>query len=198
MLRLTTAALALLAGCSGDALTAPDVRFETRDAVVDPRDQGPSLDAGDDRAEAPAPVDVTVYDAAFDAPYDAGASPADASRSDVSLLDIPLPLDAPATPCTDLAERYAAAVREAAVCAASTECAARVCETLCCTCEVFVTAAGESVRALDALRTRAERMGCSAMLPCPSTRCPAPRSGLCSTDGRCVTLREPADAGTSP
>ena len=193
MRRASFVFVALLAGCSGESPVSPDVRFETRDAVIDPPDHLVADDARDDLLDASAPVDVTVFEVA-----DAGLPGADVARPDAPALDLPLLQDTPATPCTELAELYASSVREAAVCEAASECGARVCETLCCVCEVFVAPVGDRLAALDALRARAVALGCAAMLPCPAVRCPAPRSGQCSSDGRCVTLREPADAGTSP
>ncbi len=193
MRRASFVFVALLAGCSGESPVAPDVRYETRDAIIDPPDQTLADDARDDLVDASTPVDVTVFEVA-----DAGLPGSDVASTDAPALDLPLLQDMPATPCTDLAELYASSVREAAVCTAAAECGARVCETLCCVCEVFVAPVGDRLRALDALRARATALGCAAMLPCPAVRCAAPRSGQCSADGRCVTLREPADAGTTP
>ncbi len=192
MLRASILTAALLTACSGDSPQSPDVRFDVRDAVIDPRDQGAG-DVAQDVSDAASPVDVTVFDAvAIDGPAQ-DAPAADVPRPDAS-LDLPLLTDTPVTPCSELAEQYAAAVRIASTCAAAAECGARVCETLCCACEVFVAAPPEQLRALEALRANADRMGCSGMLPCPTTRCLPPRSGQCSSDGRCVTIRDPADA----
>jgi hypothetical protein len=194
MLRASLVVAALVMGCSGDSPQVPDVRFEVRDAVIDPRDQL-TPDASPDVADVTTSVDITVFDApTFDA---LDASAPDVSISDAFLdvaLDRPLLTDTPPTLCTELAEQYAAAVREASVCGSAAECGRRVCETLCCACEVFVSATVDQMRALDDLRLRAERMGCNGMFSCPSMRCPPPLSGQCSTDGRCVTLRAPADA----
>ncbi len=194
--RLLVLALAA-AGCSSESLVVPDARFVSRDAVVDPRD---ATDAPEELAADVTPtVDVTVFDGSLDASAPADARDASATgdaAADLSVVDAVLPLDAPATPCTDLAERYAMAVRAAQTCGTSSECGARVCETLCCACQVFVSAQGDRVRLLDDLRSSAERLGCSAMLRCPPSPCPAALSGACSSDGRCVTLREaPSDAG---
>ncbi|MFO0648095.1 MAG: hypothetical protein U0326_17785 [Polyangiales bacterium] len=192
MLRASILTAALLTACSGDSPQSPDVRFDVRDAVIDPRDQGAG-DVAQDVSDAVSPVDVTVFDVvAFDVPAQ-DAPTSDVARPDAS-LDLPLLTDTPTTPCSELAEQYAAAVRIASTCAAAVECGARVCETLCCVCEVFVAAPPEQLRALDALRASADRLGCSGMLPCPTTRCLPPRSGQCSSDGRCVTIRDPADA----
>lgn len=191
MLRASILTAALLTACSGDSPESPDVRFEVRDAVIDPRDQGVD-DVAIDAPDAVSPVDVTVFDvvaidgAAPDAP--AADAPLDAS------LDLPLLVDAPVTPCTELAERYASAVRLASTCAAAPECGSLVCETLCCACEVFVAASADQLRILETLRASAERLGCNGMLPCPTTRCLPPQVGQCSSDGRCVTIRAPADA----
>lgn len=195
MLRASLVIVALTAGCGDSVLNVPDVRFEMRDAVVDPRDQG-MVDAASDAVDAPPTIDVTVFDA-----IDGGA-PSDVSAPDVSAsdasLDIPIIIDAPVTPCSELAELYASAVREAASCASASECSMPVCETLCCVCEVYVAGPVYRLRVLDDLRARSVSLGCSAMLPCPTTRCTAPRTGQCSTDGRCVTLRDPADASPGP
>lgn len=199
MLRFApTLGLLVLAGCGGESPGPTDVgRFETREAVVDPLpDTAPPPDALDASSDLQPTVDVVQYDAAADAAPDA-APVADAAAFDRPAPDLPAPpRDVPDTPCTDLAERYATAVRQAQTCATAAECATLVCETLCCTCEVYVSNVGDRARALADLRASAERMNCRAMLPCPDVRCPAPRSGVCSTEGRCVTLREaPADGG---
>lgn len=188
MLRPLFAALALTLGCSDDAPTTPDARYEERDAVVDPRDVTVSNDVPLDRAPT---VDVVVFDSAPDAS-------ADVARDASAGGDLARPLDAPSPPCAELAEQYAAAVRTAATCGSSSECDVRVCETLCCACEVFVAASEVYLLALASLRTRADALGCAAMLPCPATRCPAATSGQCSSEGRCVTLREPVDASREP
>lgn len=64
----------------------------------------------------------------------------------------------------------------------------------CCACEVFISGTAERMRVLDDLRGRATALGCQPMLRCPAMRCPPARSGACSADGRCVTLREPRPA----
>lgn len=195
MLRASLLIVALAAGCGDSVVSVPDVRFEMRDAVVDPRDQG-VLDAPSDASDAAPSIDITVFDV-IDGGAGGDVSVSDATAPDAP-LDIPLLVDAPVTPCSELAELYATAVREATTCASASECATPVCETLCCTCQVLVAGPAPSLRVLDDLRARSLALGCSAMLPCPSTRCPAPRAGQCSSDGRCVTLRDPADAARGP
>lgn len=199
--------LSLALGCSGTVPDVPDVSlFDARDVIIDPRDGA----APDDTIDVLPTVDVVVFDvpavdASFDVPSpdasppgDAPPPPPDAARPDAPppdgpSFDLVVPEDAPMTPCSDLAERYAAAVREAQSCGAA-GCEARVCETLCCTCEVFISGTMERMRQLDDLRGRATALGCQPTLGCPTTRCPPARSGACSADGRCVTLRDPPDA----
>lgn len=212
--------LSLVVGCSGTVPDAPEAGlFDARDVIIDPRDG--AADAAPDDADVQPTVDVVVFDvpasdASSDgggadvpspdtAPSDAVAPPPDASRPDAAAPDGPsfdlvVPEDAPMTPCSDLAERYAAAVREAQSCGGTAGCEARVCETLCCTCEVFISGTMERMRELDELRGRATALGCQPMLRCPTTRCPPARSGACSADGRCVTLRDPPppDGGALP
>lgn len=164
------------------------------DTPAPPEDAGPPpVDAFFPDASAPPdaapPLDRPLLaDAARDAP---------APPPDAAVFDVVFPFDAPMTPCADLAERYAAAVREGQACGPMAGCEARVCETLCCVCEVFITNTPERMRTLNDLRARAAAMGCVATaLRCPITRCPTARSGACSTDGRCVTLRDPPDGGS--
>jgi hypothetical protein len=202
MLRLGSLIL-LLAACATPALVQPDARFETRDAIVDPPDSTttdvpvPSRDAS---------VDVTLYDTieivdtgkpiTIDMPFSMDAAVSrdvQASLDRVVVVDLQIPEDVPPSPCADLAEQYALTVREAARCSDSTECSASVCETLCCTCQVFVTMG--TIRALNDVRVRAESLGCLTSLRCLAPRCPPPMVGVCSGSGRCVTLRPSPDGG---
>jgi hypothetical protein len=203
--------LTALVGCSGTVPESPEAGlFDARDVIVDPRDGAADLAPAD--ADVQPTVDVVVFDApAADATApdvmvsDGVAPPPDASRPDGAAPDGPtfdlvVPEDALMTPCSDLAERYAAAVREAQACGSTAGCDVRVCETLCCTCEVFISGSADRMRALDDLRGRATALGCQPMLRCPIMRCPPARSGACSADGRCVTLRDPpsTDGGPAP
>lgn len=179
---------ALLTACSGTAPEPTDAAlFEIRDAVVEPRDvvDATAMDASD----VPVTVDVMVLDsAATDVP------PQDGGAADVS-ADAASSPDVVASTCADLAERYAATVREAQRCTADTQCEFPVCETLCCTCDVFVAAMGDTAGVLQEFQRRSALLGCRAVLRCADTHCEAARSGACSMEGRCVTLRDaPSDA----
>lgn len=194
MLRPWLILLLAAAGCGDGGGASPDAgRFEMRDAVIDPRpDSALNPDASSDASPT---VDVVVYDVASDAPLPPGdVSPAFDAASPDAAIDLPLPEDVAPTPCSMLAEAYAAAVRAAQTCATSIDCGAAVCETLCCNCEVFV--APDRARLLSDLRAGADRLSCATTLRCPATRCPAARMAVCSSEGRCVTLRDPTpDAG---
>lgn len=98
--------------------------------------------------------------------------------------------------CVALANDHATAVREAQRCLRDEDCNALLCETLCCSCEVFVSGQSPEVAAARALQARAMTEGCTALLPCPRTPCEPASRAVCSSEGRCVTLREgPRDAG---
>lgn len=168
-----------LAGCGSEPAVEDVPRFDPRDAVVEE-----VLDAaGSDipgRFDVLPSVDViAVGDLGVRA--DAGA-PADADG-----------------PCQAVSEDYAAAVRAAQSCRVDGECGARVCETLCCACEVFVNAAGPEFARLELLRERWATLGCATMGRCVGgATCGAVVGVSCSTEGRCVTARERAnDAGAS-
>ena len=183
--RLVLLALAT-AHCSDPPPAPVDaaVRFDARDAVVDPRDVGESRDVPADR---PAFVDVA-------APFDTGAPGTDAGAAgDAASADLGADLDA--GQCGALAEAYAEAVRDAQRCVGDGGCATLACETLCCTCEVYVDPAATALATLSRLRGMAQALGCVALLPCPGQPCGAPAGAVCSSEGRCVTLRQREDGG---
>ena len=156
-----------LAGCVGAPSVADDVpHFDPRDAIV--ADRGALLDAGA-RADA-----VPSWDAGggIDAPaLDAGAAD-----------------DAPSE-CQVLAEAYAQAVHDAATCVGDGDCAAAVCETLCCACQVHVSPGAPSYARLGALRDRWTVLGCATMGRCAGVAsCGAATSVACSLEGRCITV----------
>lgn len=170
--------------CTGPSTAPADasVRYDARDAVFDPRDLGETRDVPLDR---PSLVDVI-------APLDAG-TPAGDGSVDVARAD--LGADPDVGQCVVLAEAYAEAVREAQRCAGDAGCATLACETLCCTCEVYVDAMTGAFSALGRLRGMAQVLGCTALLPCPGRPCAAPTGAVCSSEGRCVTLRQRPDGG---
>lgn len=166
------------AGC-GAPLVAEDVpRFDARDAIVE--------EAGD--------AAVTDVPGRFDVVPSVDVIPAG---------DIGLRSDAGAVvdggACQAVSEDYAAAVREAQSCRVDGECGARVCETLCCACEVYVNASAPEYARLELLRERWGMLGCATMGRCAGTGgCGMPVGVSCSTEGRCVTVRERVgDAGAS-
>jgi hypothetical protein len=197
MLRFWCTGLALLGGCAGTPPAPADAAlFDARDAIVDPRDA--IEEARGDAPDVEPVVDVQVFDLLSpDAPA-ADAAARDTAARDTAASDGGPSGDAPPSPCADLAERYAATVREGQACAGSNGCEVRVCETLCCACDVFISGSPERMRALDDLRDRATSLGCGEMMACPTVRCPPARRGTCSADGRCVTLRDPPDASAPP
>ncbi len=155
------------------------MRFDARDAVIEPRDVVSPRDVPDD---LPTFVDAVM-------PLDVGAPPSDtgAPVADAPSFDAAAPADGGR--CTELAEAYADAVRGAQRCMGETQCSTLACETLCCACEVYVDPMAEGFGALDRLRRMAQGMGCREVLPCPGQACPAASGAVCSGDGRCVTLR---------
>lgn len=170
---IASAALAALAlaGC-GDAPVPEDVpRYDARDAVVEePRDAAASDVPG--RFDVVPSIDVTPLADAAPA-SDAGA-PGEAGG-----------------PCEAVSEDYASAVRAAQACGADRDCATRVCETLCCACEVFVNADAAEYARLVLLRERWSTLGCATMERCAgSGGCGRAVAASCSAEGRCVTVRD--------
>jgi hypothetical protein len=178
--RVALATLGLaLAGCGDDPVPEDAPRYDARDAVVEETLDAPASDIAG-RFDIVPSVDVTpIADAG--AAADLGAAPEDASA------------------CQAVSEDYAAAVRGAQVCRVDQECGARVCETLCCACEVFVNmGAGEFAR-LQLLRERWVMLDCATMGRCAGGGgCGAAVAASCSAEGRCVTVRErPTDGGAT-
>lgn len=173
------APLALLAACALEDPAPYDAgRFDVREVTVAPRPDA-TLDDLAGAADATL-VDVTVADLPplRDVPARDGAAP-----------------DVPAS-CVSLANEHASAVRAAQDCLRDEDCDALLCETLCCACEVFVSGRSPQVATARMLQARADAEGCTAMLPCARTPCGPASRAVCSSEGRCVTLREgPGDAG---
>ncbi|MBL8602701.1 MAG: hypothetical protein JNK72_12335 [Myxococcales bacterium] len=182
-LALRGAVLALgVMGCSDVPAVALDAtRFDARDAVIEPRD----VSGADLGVDAGARVDVTLAELpTFDA----------AMGEEAGGLDVGAALDA--GQCGALAEAYADTVREAQRCNTDSQCAAMVCETQCCACQVFVDPNNE--RYGDVARIRAEwsALGCAAAVRCPGIPCEPAVGAVCSSEGRCVTVRSAnRDAG---
>lgn len=160
-----------------------------------PRD-GPPIDA------AGAPADGTLADAARDAgaldvvptvditPFDGGPDAA----------SMPPPFDAAAgdsagDACALLADAYLAAVRAAQRCSLATDCATLVCETLCCSCQVYTSATAAELDVLMRLQSSWRAAGCSARVTCPTTPCDPAVVAECSSTGRCTTIRRPGGSG---
>lgn len=151
-------------------------RFDVREATTDPRDATVVEVSGPGDG---ALVDVTLGDVRpiFDAVRDGAFG------------DLPVR-------CLQVANEHAVAVREAQRCLRDEDCDARICETLCCACEVFVNRRTREADLALVLVTQAADAGCTALLPCPRVPCPRASRAVCSSEGRCVTLREPSgDAG---
>lgn len=169
---------AALAGCGDEAVTEDVPRYDVRDAVVEETLDATVADVSS-RFDVFPSIDVTPLG-------DAGSS-----------LDVAAPGDAGAA-CQAVSEDYAAAVREAQSCRVDDECAARVCETLCCACEVFVNPTVAQAARLQLLRERWGTMGCATMGRCAGGGCGAALAASCSAEGRCVTVRDRlTDAGAS-
>ena len=168
-----------LAGCGSERREEDVPRFDARDAIVEDISDATVTDIAG-RFDVVPSVDVIAFvDAVVRS--DLGAS------ADVD------------GPCQAVSEDYAAAVRAAQSCRVDRECGARVCETLCCACEVFVNATAPEFARLDLLRERWTMLGCATMGRCVGVgTCGAAVAVSCSTEGRCVTVRErPGDGGAS-
>lgn len=167
---MALAALAL-AGCGSDPAPEDVPRFDARDAVVEE-----TLDAA-----------VTDISARFDVNPSIDVTP----LGDVaSAFDSAAPGDL-GGPCQAVSEDYADAVRYAQSCSVEGECAVRVCETLCCACEVFVNAGAAEYARLQLLRERWQTLGCGTMGRCAGGGgCGAAVAASCSAEGRCVTVRD--------
>ncbi|MEZ4390150.1 MAG: hypothetical protein R3A48_03560 [Polyangiales bacterium] len=163
----------MLAGCADGGATAQDAgRFDVREAAIAP------LDAPKPPRDVAAPsVDVRGADAP--------------ARADVGALDAQG--TTPPQSCIDVANEHAAAVREAQRCLIDADCDARVCETLCCACEVYVRGASGEAALARAIAARADAVACVSTLQCPRVPCERPSRAVCSSAGRCVTLRGAAD-----
>jgi hypothetical protein len=128
------------------------------------------------RPDVPPTVDVI--------PFDTTWSDAVGPSADVS-LDAPDVTDH----CTLIAEAYVYALRQTQACTSATDCRDVMCETPCCTCQVFVNSASSSYRLLAPLMSEWMTAGCSDRVTCDTTRCDPPSGAECSTAARCVTLR---------
>jgi len=171
----TSAALVFaLAGCGSDPAPEDVPRFDARDAVVEET------------------LDSTVADvsARFDVIPSIDVTPL---GDVVSAVDAAAPGDL-GGPCQAVSEDYAAAVRYAQSCSVEGECATRVCETLCCACEVFINAGTAEYERLRLLRERWQTLGCGTMARCAGGGggggCGAAVAASCSAEGRCVTVRD--------
>jgi hypothetical protein len=162
-----------LAGCGDDPAPEDVPRFDARDAVVEETLDAP-LSEVSGRFDVVPSIDVTPLG-------DLGTASDAGAPADVSLA------------CQAVSEDYAAAVRDAQACRVDGECGARVCETLCCACEVFVDRGAEAFARLELLRERWAAMGCATMGRCVGGGgCGAAVAASCSAEGRCVTVRDPA------
>lgn len=181
--RAASLAAAVCAVACSDAVVMEDAaRFDARDATITAPDGPAANDAAGDLAPL---VDITLYDAA--------------RPSDATSFDAPVVARDVTDPCQSLAETYAVAVRGAQSCAGDAACGALVCETLCCACRVFVDPRSADYARIAALRAMWEASPCSATARCESVPCEEPTGAVCSTEGRCVTLRRTArDAGLAP
>jgi hypothetical protein len=138
------------------------------------------LDDGDDGDEDAMPtVDVAPLDAA-DPVWDGG--PFEDAAADAVAADA-------AIECQQLAERYARTVQEAQTCTGAGDCAFTVCETLCCSCEVFVNPASAAFPLLETLRSAWDTAECASVVACSATVCDPPIAAECSSRYLCTTLR---------
>lgn len=171
---LCSLSLVALPACGSQSVSADaSQRFDVREASVESRD-------------------VALTEAGFDAP----------TAVDVTLADVGAGRDRQppgdgAARCTEPAEDYATAVREAQACVTDDDCQMSVCETLCCTCRVRVNPATSAYALIATASERWESRGCAATVECPSSHCAVDTDAVCSTEGRCVTLRGTSgDGGT--
>jgi hypothetical protein len=173
MLRSVLLAAAMVAVGCGHGAELDDVTLPGLDGFADRA----RIDARDVvRVDVPPTVDVNPFDATW---FD-GVAPRPDAAMDAS--------DA-ADRCAMIAESYAYAIRQSQICTASTDCRDVVCETPCCTCQVYVNSTASSYRSLAPLMSDWTASGCASRVMCDTTRCDPPSGAECSTAGRCVTLR---------
>ena len=112
----------------------------------------------------------------------------DGSAADVPSDSTQVPADATANPCTALAEDYARTVRDAQICLAAADCSAVVCETLCCSCQVYVNGHSTLLDMLTTLQSQWTMRGCTEASTCTPYVCGGIVSTDCTSAGRCATV----------
>ncbi len=146
--------------------------------------------------------DGWVYDSAYDVALRDGASndavdvaPSvdvvlfDAASSDAA-ADAPTASDAGnGAACTNVGEQYARIIREAQSCQTSADCSTVVCETICCSCQVYVNGTPEQLETLAMLQAHWTELHCEDIQPCVRYACGAPAAAECTSAGRCATVR---------
>ncbi len=161
----------LMAACG----SAPAVEDSGRDGwSYDARvDIAPRVDASArDVVDVSPTVDVVAFDVM--------ASDVASDRGSIT--------DAAPNPCPAIAEQYARAVRDAQACHTATDCGAIVCETLCCTCQVYVNGATAEAALITPLQQAWETHGCAATVTCIASVCGGVASTDCTSAGRCATV----------
>ena len=173
---------ALCVACSPDP--GPRDGFDARRFDGGDPDRTAVIDVSDASIgnDVPVTIDVQVFDARLDAA--ALDSSADASSADVGTMI-----------CVQLSETYAMLVRDSQTCSVAGDCGSSVCETLCCSCYVYVNPMSRDYPSLARLRSEWASHSCPAMMLCPPTPCDPPVAAECTTSGHCTTLRRPGGLG---
>jgi hypothetical protein len=71
----------------------------------------------------------------------------------------------------------------------ASDCAAVVCETICCSCQVYVSGTPEQLDTLAMLQAQWTELRCDEISPCMRYVCGAPLATECTSAGRCATVR---------
>lgn len=99
-------------------------------------------------------------------------------------------VDVSTVSCDQLLAAYPGAVNRARACGCEKDCSVKVCDTLCCNCEVFVSPANDDFALVKAIaeewKKRVGTGACQAPV-CPAFACPDPTLTGC-TLGRCLTM----------
>jgi hypothetical protein len=172
---------ATVVSCAGPATPDDGGGDANRDARMDARaDTGAvPVDSGEGGTDVLVSVDVVAFD---------GPSPMGDANDATSI-------DATGSACAELDDRYAALVRLGQSCASASDCNETVCETLCCTCEIYVNGSAVSMGQLAALRQSWALQHCTDTITCATTLCDPATGGVCSSTGQCATLRRPGGNG---
>ncbi len=160
MRRLWATIVLLIAGCSSG-------NFQVASSGDDSSTSGDTTTSGDTAtgSDTSTGSDTDVRDT-FDGPVPCPA-PASAYK----------PPDMSGKTCAQLSADWLTEIEKAKSCGCDLDCTAKVCETLCCNCEVYVSPRNDAYRTLSAIKAAWDTNKCS--MPCPGSVCPPASSGGC-------------------